>query len=73
LYTWTRDGTVISDSDPLFNQTLTITDRSRVTSQLVLSSANFKSLSGIYQCRIIDGNRRMSMASLIINGNNTRK
>jgi len=62
-YTWTREGLVISKSDPLFNITLTITDRYTVTSQLVLSSYNISSLVGTYQCIITDGNGRMSTAT----------
>jgi len=69
-YTWKRDGVIISDSDPLFNPTLTITDRSTVTSQLVLSGANISSFVGTYQCIITDGGGRMSTATHIINGNN---
>ena len=69
LYTWTRDGAVISDSDPLFSQTLTLTNRSAVTSQLVLSSANIFSLVGTYKCIVIDGNGRRSTSSQVINGN----
>ena len=70
LSSWTRDGVLISDSDPLFMQTLTLTDKSTVTSQLVLSSANISSLVGTYQCFVTDGNGQRSEASLIINGNN---
>ena len=69
LYTWTRDGVVISDSDPLFSQTLTLTNRSTVTSQLVLSSANISSLVGTYKCIVTDSNRRRSTSSQVINGN----
>jgi len=68
-YSWTRNGVVISDSDTLFNQSLTITDKSTVTSQLVLSSYNISSLVGTYQCRITDGNRRISIASYTSNNN----
>ena len=67
-YTWTRDSVLISDSDPLFNQTLRVTDRSSVISQLVLSSANISSLVGAYQCFVTDGNGRMAKALLQING-----
>ena len=67
-YTWTKDGVLISDSDLLFNQTLTLTDNSTVISQLVLSSANISSLVGTYQCIVTDGNGRMAKASLQING-----
>ena len=67
-YIWTRDSVLISDSDPLFNQTLTITDNSTVTSQLILASANISSLMGTYQCTVTDGNGRMAKVSLQING-----
>ena len=68
-FSWTRDGVVVSDSDLLFTQSLTLTNRSVVTSQLVLSSANISSLVGTYQCIVTDGNGRTSMVSQIINGN----
>ena len=67
-YTWTRYSVLISDSDPLFTQTLTIADRSSVTSELILSSANNSSLVGTYQCIVTDGNGRMAKASLQMNG-----
>ena len=68
LYTWTRDSGLISDSDPLFTQTLTLTDISSVTSELILSSANISSLVGTYQCIVTDGNGRIAASSQVING-----
>ena len=60
---------MISDGDPLFTQTLTLTDRPTVTSLLVLSSANISSSLGTsYQCVVSDVIGRISRAR-IINGN----
>ena len=67
-YTWTRNGVAISENDDVFNQSIIITDRSNVISQLVLSKANNSSLTGTFQCRITDGIGRNSMASHITNG-----
>jgi len=48
--------------------TWTITDRSTVTSQLVLSSFNFPNLFGIYRCNISDSYGRKLIALFDING-----
>ena len=65
-YTWMKDGVEISTSDSLYNQTLTITNRSAVTTELLFSSADNSSLLGSFTCNITDGNGRISMASQIL-------
>ena len=68
-YNWTRDGVVINCTDPKFSLTLSITNRSSVTSQVALSVHNNISHSvGTYQCNLADGNGRVAVASHIISG-----
>ena len=63
-FIWTKDGGIISDSDPLFSQSLAITNRSTVTSKVILSHVNISHSVGMYQCSLADGNGRLAVASL---------
>ena len=67
-FNWTKDGRIISDNDPLFSQSLIITNRSTVTSEVVLSHVNIYHSVGTYQCSLADGNGRLAVASCYING-----
>ena len=65
-YTWMRGDVEISASDSLYNQTLTITNRSAVTTELLLFTVDNSSLLGSFTCNITDGNGRISMVSQLL-------
>ena len=67
-FNWTKDGRIIPGNDPLFAQSVIITNRSTVTSKVILSRVNISHSLGTYQCSLADGNGRVTVASHIING-----
>ena len=67
-FNWSKNGKLIEQSNMLFNQSLTITNRYNVSSILILSSENISYLIGLFQCTIRDGNSRTSKAMICLNG-----
>jgi len=67
-FNWTRDGEHINSSDPLFTQSVEITNRLNVTSELVLRNNHRSKFQGTFQCFVKDGLDRISVATIHLNG-----
>ena len=67
-YNWTKDGVLIERDDQQFRQSMRITDRRLVTSQVVLCSSNRSYFQGTFQCTVTDGIGRVSFATINFNG-----